>query len=322
MFERLDTWTPHRRPGAWPDADMIPLGVVDFGRPTHFTRDEQYTLMTLWSIGRSPLIFGGDMTKLDTFTLSLLTNPEVLAVNRDSTNNRQVFNNKNLVAWTADVPGSKDKYLALFNAQSKDESMDFAFADYASPVITGEGASQEVNLSVQGGKKLVLFVKDGGNGVSFDHVSWLDPILKGPKGELKLTDLKWETATSGWGEPRVNRTSEDQPLLLKGTPVKGIGTHSESTIIYNLPEGYDTFSTKGVVTRDGGSVVFGVLVDRGAQAIADTSEVKVNLADIGTQGQVTVRDLWAKKDLGTFNGSFGQKLPLHGAGLYRIKPRQ
>ena len=322
MFERLDTWTPHRRPGAWPDADMIPLGIVDFGRPTHFTKDEQYTLMSLWSIARSPLIFGGDMTKLDEFTLSLLTNPEVLAVNRNSTNNRQVFNNKNLIAWTADVPGSKDKYLALFNAQSKGDSIDFTLADYASPVITGAGQSQQVNLSVKGGKKLVLFVKDGGNGFANDHVAWLDPVLKGPKGELKLTDLKWETATSGWGEPRVNRTNEDQPLLLNDIPVEGIGTHSESTIIYNLPDGYDTFSTKGVVTRDGGSVVFGVLVDRGNQAIENDGEVKVNFADIGIQGQVTVRDLWAKKNLGTFNGSFGQNIPLHGAGLYRIKPRQ
>jgi hypothetical protein len=55
------------------------------------------------------------MPKNDDFTLSLLTNDEVLAVNQNSTNNRQLFNTNNTVAWVADVPGSKDKYLALFN---------------------------------------------------------------------------------------------------------------------------------------------------------------------------------------------------------------
>lgn len=119
MFERLDAWTPYRGPGHFPDADMLPIGIVDFKRPTNFTQDEQYTLMSLWSIARSPLIFGGDMTKLDDFTQQMLTNPEVLKVNQESTNNRQLSNDKNRIVWTADVPDSKDKYIAFFNAQSK-----------------------------------------------------------------------------------------------------------------------------------------------------------------------------------------------------------
>jgi hypothetical protein len=96
---------------------MLPLGIVGMGRPTKLTRDEQYTLMTLWCIARSPLIFGGDMTKLDSFTLGLLTNPEVLAVNQDSFGNRELFHRDGLVAWVADVPGSTDKYVALFNTR-------------------------------------------------------------------------------------------------------------------------------------------------------------------------------------------------------------
>ncbi len=125
MFERLDVWTPFRGPGHFPDADMLPIGIIDFNRPTKFTKDEQYTLMSLWAIGRSPLIFGGDMTKLDDFTKQMLTNPEMLKVNQESTNNRQVYNEKNLIVWTADVPDSEDKYVALFNAQSKGDNMEF-----------------------------------------------------------------------------------------------------------------------------------------------------------------------------------------------------
>ncbi len=118
QFKRLHDWTPHRLPGAWPDADMLPFGLIRFGEPTRFTRDEQYTVMTLWSIARSPLMHGGDMTRTDEFTLSLLTNDEVLAVNQRSANNRQLFRTDDgLVAWVADAPAAGEKYVALFNTR-------------------------------------------------------------------------------------------------------------------------------------------------------------------------------------------------------------
>jgi alpha-galactosidase len=119
QFTRLHNWTPFRGPGHWPDADMIPFGNIRAWTPngwTKFTREEHYTLMTLWCIARSPLILGGNLPRNDEFTLSLLTNDEVLAVNQNSLNNRQLFNTNNQVAWVADVPGTSDKYLALFNA--------------------------------------------------------------------------------------------------------------------------------------------------------------------------------------------------------------
>ena len=122
QFQRLHDWTPYRGPGHFPDADMLPLGMVSGGSPnatgrsTYFTTNEQYTLMSLWAIARSPLILGADMTQMDSFTLSLLTNDEVIAVNQYSLHNRQLFNTNNLIAWTADAEGSTNKYLALFNA--------------------------------------------------------------------------------------------------------------------------------------------------------------------------------------------------------------
>jgi hypothetical protein len=120
QFERLRRWAPFSGSGHWPDADMLPFGVLDQGRrTTHFTRDEQQTVMTLWSIARSPLIFGGDLTKLDEFTQSLLTNEEVIAVDQTSSAGRQLFNHDRLIGWVADVPGSADKYVALFNARDR-----------------------------------------------------------------------------------------------------------------------------------------------------------------------------------------------------------
>jgi hypothetical protein len=320
MFERLDVWTPFRGPGHFPDADMLPIGLIEFNRPTKFTKDEQYTLMSLWAIGRSPLIFGGDMTKLDDFTKEMLTNPEMLIVNQESTNNRQVYNEKNLIVWTADVPNSEDKYVALFNAQSKGDNIDFANANYASPVIAGKGSSQEISVSVKDGKKLVLFVNDGGNGFDWDHIAWVDPVLHGPKGDLKLTDLKWINATSGWGNVNVDKACDGRPLLVDDKPVTGLGAHAKSVIIYELPEGYETFTAKGVVTQEKGSVVFGVLVDKGKMEFAEVSKVKVDFKSVGISGKAKVIDLWSHKELGVFNNEFSRELPMHGAGLFRISP--
>ena len=118
QFARLNNWTPFRGAGHWPDADMIPFGNIRAWTTngwTHFTRDEHYTLMTLWGIARSPLILGGNLPKNDDFELSLLTNDEVITVNQNSANNHQLFNTNTQVAWIADVPGTKDKYLAVFN---------------------------------------------------------------------------------------------------------------------------------------------------------------------------------------------------------------
>jgi alpha-galactosidase len=320
MFERLDVWTPYRGPGHFPDADMLPIGIVDFKRPTNFTKNEQYTLMSLWAIGRSPLIFGGDMTRLDDFTKEMLTNSEMLKVNQQSINNRQVSRDKNLIVWTADIPNSKDKYVAFFNAQNEGDNIDFNNVDYASPLISGKGSSQNVEVSVKDGKKLVLFVKDGGNGFDWDHVVWVDPVLHGSKGNLKLTTLKWVSATAGWGKVCVNRTCDNKPIVLNDKVAEGIGTHSESVIIYELPEGYDTFTATGVVTEDKGSVAFGVLVSKDGIGGAETARVKVNFEAIDIKGKVKVRDLWNHKDLGTFKESFSRELSQHGAGLYRLTP--
>lgn len=74
-------------PGGWNDPDNILLGHILWKgqlSPAPLTPDEQYTYMTLWSIAAAPLVFGGDMTKLDPFTLSLLTNDEVIDINQDA----------------------------------------------------------------------------------------------------------------------------------------------------------------------------------------------------------------------------------------------
>ena len=120
QFTRHENWNAHRRPGGWPDADMLPLGRLALGeRDTKFTPAEQRTVMTLWSIARSPLIMGGDLRYLDAPTLALLTNPEVLAVNQASTDNRPHFVEDGTRVWTARPASGEGRYLALFNTTDK-----------------------------------------------------------------------------------------------------------------------------------------------------------------------------------------------------------
>jgi len=72
-------------PGHWNDPDMLVVGQVGWGNlhPTKLTPNEQYTHLSLWSLLAAPLLLGCDLTKLDEFTLGLLTNDEVLDVNQD-----------------------------------------------------------------------------------------------------------------------------------------------------------------------------------------------------------------------------------------------
>ncbi len=71
QFQRCADWAPHTGPGHFPDADMLPVGAITVakqpqpGPSTRFTKDEQFTMMTLWSISRSPLIYGGDLEQMD-----------------------------------------------------------------------------------------------------------------------------------------------------------------------------------------------------------------------------------------------------------------
>jgi hypothetical protein len=120
QFPRCRYWARYASRNQWPDADMLPLGSLrvrgfkDAPRQTHLSHDEQVTMMTLWSMARSPLMMGGDLRSLDPWTASLLENVEVLAVDQSSANGRQIFERGSQVGWEADAPGGRVKYVALF----------------------------------------------------------------------------------------------------------------------------------------------------------------------------------------------------------------
>jgi hypothetical protein len=105
---------------------MLPLGHIGIraergvDRMSLLTHDEQITLMSLWAVFRSPLMFGGDLPSGDAFTLGLLTNPDVLALNQDSRENRELLRDGDSVVWTAKTAAGDAHYLALFNLGDAD----------------------------------------------------------------------------------------------------------------------------------------------------------------------------------------------------------
>ncbi|MFD7811967.1 glycoside hydrolase family 27 protein [Streptomyces sp. NPDC059785] len=121
QFDRLAAWAPHARPGAWPDADMLPLGRIGIraerggDRMSRLTPAEQRTLMSLWCLARSPLMFGGDLPTSPPETIALLTNDALLDVLRHSRGNRQVVRDGGLAVWTAEATDRDARYVGLFN---------------------------------------------------------------------------------------------------------------------------------------------------------------------------------------------------------------
>ncbi len=118
MFLRCRLWQGLGRAGAYPDCDMLPLGVIGGKfldeRMTRLTRDEQRTVMTLWCVFGSPLMLGAELTKLDPWTLSLLTNREVLALLDPANTRRELSREGDLVVWEL-IPAGGGRCLAVFN---------------------------------------------------------------------------------------------------------------------------------------------------------------------------------------------------------------
>ena len=123
--------------GHWPDADMLPLGYLGPRCPVHgsgpsaLSHNQQVTVMSLWGILPSPLMFGGNPTHLsgDAWSTALLTNDEVLAVNQDALGShaKRIAQQGSTEVWARDLSGGR-KALALFNRGTQDAMMSVDFS--------------------------------------------------------------------------------------------------------------------------------------------------------------------------------------------------
>jgi hypothetical protein len=126
-FDNLARWNRYVRPGGWPDADMLPFGSLrphpGMGDPrdSGLSHDEERTQFSLWAISRSPLMLGANLTELDPFTRSLITNGRIIAINQTAWESHPLADLppgfEQARVWTA--RGKAGRYVALFNLKDQ-----------------------------------------------------------------------------------------------------------------------------------------------------------------------------------------------------------
>ena len=270
-------------------------------------------------------MFGGHLPWNDEFTLSLITNDEVLAVDQNSRNNRQLFHREDLVAWTADVPDSADKYLALFNARDPDDGFDHSKALFSSGIVRGRSSEPvEITAAIKGARKLFLQVTTAGDSFENDHADWIEPRLGRPDRRIEV-----DGPQVGQGYRRLGRDARRQerlgPRTGPGRQIRGVRHRHPRPLGHRVRSAGRLRDLQGhgrAGPRQSGPGIGAVcgLFGEGGRAGEETATVAVSLADMGIAGPVRIRDLWTHTDLGVFEKTFARDLGFHGAGLYRLSP--
>lgn len=125
LFPKLAEWWRHAGPGGWNDLDSLDVGN---GQMDGLTKDERRTAATLWAVSAAPMYIGNDMTKLDSYGIELLTNPEVIAVNQAGRPAQPLSTKTNRQVWFSLNPDNSYT-VALFNLGQTDADMTVNFAD-------------------------------------------------------------------------------------------------------------------------------------------------------------------------------------------------
>lgn len=139
-FTYTRQWYAYIENNHWPDSDMLPLGKLRLNggddwiasklnanpedivnEYTRFTKEEQYTVMNLWCISKSPLIMGGHLPDNDEFSSHLITNEDIIELNQYSSHNREFSYEDSISVWTARLDKKNYKYLAVFNISEKNK---------------------------------------------------------------------------------------------------------------------------------------------------------------------------------------------------------
>jgi alpha-galactosidase len=134
QFILFKNFIKYAEPGKYPDGDMLQLGKLAKRGPvgkerfTGFTQEEQKTHMSLWCITKSPLMFGGNLPENDSYTLSLISNPEVIALNQKAQKPKEVYDVNKKTVWMS-TNSDKTVNVGLFNRTEKPEEIEVKLAD-------------------------------------------------------------------------------------------------------------------------------------------------------------------------------------------------
>lgn len=252
-FTLAASWNQYRITGSYPDCDILPFGRIrltnDDARYSRLSHDEQQTVMTLWTIFKSPLFFGGDMTYNDNWTNELISNEDAIYINQHSTGNREVSNDGKSIVWTARDSNSDTRYAALFNIGSNDQWIRYNEALYSSETISmlTDGYATEVDCELPDStKELALVVDDSGDGYSYDHGDWINPVVilaDGTEKELTKSDMiREDYSGSYFNYINYDKNVNGGTLKVNGKSYsKGWSCNANAMVLYKLPAGAKRF---------------------------------------------------------------------------------
>jgi alpha-galactosidase len=132
QFGLASLWLRFAKAGHWPDLDMLPVGIVGTrdgnaggARRSRFSPDELRTLMTLWCMFRSPLILGGDVTKLNQFENEIIANGTLIDIDQHSSNCREISSDSTTIIYSSQQPAKHESYLAFFNISDSSQRVSY-----------------------------------------------------------------------------------------------------------------------------------------------------------------------------------------------------
>ncbi len=142
MFWRCENWQDHVKKGCYPDCDMLPLGHLGKGFGQEWicglSHDEQRTMMTLWCMFRSPLMLGCELTKLDEWTKTLITNRPLLSLLKEDRRGRQIARTDTYAIWVNESENGGALCVALFNLKDSATKLSVDFKELEGHITEDE----------------------------------------------------------------------------------------------------------------------------------------------------------------------------------------
>ncbi|GHO79404.1 hypothetical protein KSD_71750 [Ktedonobacter sp. SOSP1-85] len=223
-FNDVVPWTQNAGPGGWNDLDSLDVGSATLDG---ISQDERQSYMTLWAIEAAPLFSGDDLTKLDSYGLSLLTNDEVIAVDQSGHPARPLSQLNNQQVWYADN-GDGTYTVALFNLDSENAPVTVNWSDLGisgAPMVrdlwshTNLGAiADHFSASLNGhASRLLKVTPAGGNAGKIYEAEALANTLTGSASVVSCTACS--------GGQKIGNIGNGASLTFNSISVSASGTY-------------------------------------------------------------------------------------------------
>jgi alpha-galactosidase len=259
--------TPDGVAYGWNDADMLEVGAPAL------TATENQSHFSLWAVTAAPLIAGNDVRSMTASTQTILTNPEIIAVDQDALGLAAypvwTSTDQTLSVWARPLNQTGARAVVLLNGGETSADVTFHLSDVGLRTATAQVRDLVAHQALPSIADSYTASAIPPHGTVTLEVNGVEPAR--PYGTAYLSDLQWIYVANGLGTVHKDEADtvvtpvSNTPLSLRGTTYpKGLGTDAPSSIIYRLAQKCHTF-TAAVGVDDaaggGGSVVFQVWSD-------------------------------------------------------------